>query len=285
MPADLPGTGECTIENKERLQKVMAEAGIASRRHCEEMIREGLVAVNRKEVTELPFFVDAKQDRIVVDGKRLKFERKVYFLLHKPKKVVCTNYDPEGRVRAIDLLRGVKERVYPVGRLDVDSKGLLIMTNDGDLANALTHPRYGVAKVYTAEVKGTVRGETLEKLRRGIWLGHQKVAIENIKILKRGPKVSMVEVTLREGKNRQIRRMLARVGHPVIQLTRHKIGRLNIRGLGPKKFRPLTPAEVKALWKLVKPTEEGGLRKPKRTTRTKKKVVTRKKVANRKTAK
>lgn len=234
----------------------MADAGIASRRHCEAMIREGLVTVNRKEVTELPVFVDARQDRIVVDGRRLKFEQKVYYLLHKPKKVVCTNSDPDGRVRAIDLLRGVKERVYPVGRLDVDSKGLLIMTNDGDLANALTHPRYGVPKVYTAEVKGTVRGETLDKLRRGVWMGCEKATIERIKILKRGPKISMLEITLREGRNRQIRRMLARVGHPVIQLTRHKIGRLSIRGLGPKRFRPLTPTEVKGLWKLVKPPEK-----------------------------
>lgn len=269
MPFDLPGIGATKIETQERLQKVMADAGIASRRRCEGMIREGLVTVNRKLVDELPAFVDKKKDRIVVDGKRLKFEQKVYLLLHKPKKVVCTNSDPEGRVRAIDLLRGVKERVYPVGRLDADSKGLLILTNDGDLANALTHPRYGVPKVYTVEVKGTVRGETLDKLRRGVWLGRDKAKIEQVKILKRGPKMSMLEINLREGRNRQIRRMLARVGHPVIQLTRHKIGRLSIRGLGPKKFRPLTPAEVKSLWKLVKPIETVVTKKKRKTTKSK----------------
>lgn len=255
MSVDLPGTGDTNIETQERLQKVMADAGVASRRQCEAMIREGLVTVNRKQVTSLPVFVDIRQDRIVVDGRRLKFEPKVYYLLHKPKKVVCTNNDPQGRVRAIDLLAGVKERVYPVGRLDADSKGLLILTNDGELANALTHPRYGVPKSYVAEVAGTVRGETIDKLRRGIWLGRDKASIERIKILKRGTKQSMLEITLREGRNRQIRRMLARVGHPVVQLTRERIGRLTLRGLGPRKYRALTQREVQSLWKLVKPVD------------------------------
>ena len=165
MPVSQSGTGVIDIETQERLQKVMADAGIASRRRCEGMIREGLVTVNRKLVDELPAFVNKQKDRIVVDGKRLKFEQKVYFLLHKPKKVVCTNSDPEGRVRAIDLLRGVKERVYPVGRLDADSKGLLIMTNDGDLAQRIAHPRFQVPKVYRVTVKGLPDQVKVEMLR------------------------------------------------------------------------------------------------------------------------
>ncbi len=238
---------------QERLQRVMADAGIASRRRCEEVIREGLVEVNGEVVMELPCFVDPAKDRIIVNGRRLRFEPKVYFLLHKPKKVVCTNHDPEGRTRAIDLLRGVKERVFPVGRLDADTKGALILTNDGDLANQLAHPRYGVAKTYLAVVKGPVTGEEIDQLRKGIWMTEGKARIENVKIIKRGPKYSYLEITLREGRNRQIRRMLARIGHPVKELTRTHIGRLSLRGLGVKHFRPLTAAEVRSLQKLSHP--------------------------------
>ena len=235
----------------ERLQKVMAKAGVASRRECEEMIRQGLVKVNGSVESELPVLVEAGKDRITVMGRRLKFETKVYYLLHKPKKVVCTNYDPSGRTRAVDLLAGVGERVYPVGRLDTETKGLLILTNDGELANLLTHPKYGVPKTYVAQVKGSIKGEDIEKLRKGIWLDQGKARVEQIKIVKRGPKISLLEITLREGRNRQVRRMLSRIGHPVKQLTRTRIGSLTLRGLGPKKFRPLSPAEVRSLRKLA----------------------------------
>ena len=236
----------------ERLQKVMAEAGIGSRRHCEEIIREGLVKVNGAVVQKPPIMVDPQQDRIVVDGRRLKFERKVYYLLNKPKKVVCTNSDPQGRIRAIDLLKGVKERVYPVGRLDADSKGLVIMTNDGELANQLTHPKYGVAKTYIAEVAGAVSGAEIEKLQKGMYLPQGKAAVSRVKILRRGPKQSLLEVTLREGRKRQIKVMLGRLGHTVKQLTRVKIGRLELKGLGIGKYRVLTAAEVKGLQRLSK---------------------------------
>jgi len=240
-----------TLMAKERLQKVMAEAGIASRRHCEQMIREGLVKVNGKVVTKLPVLVDVQQDRIIVSGRRLKFEPKVYYLQNKPRKVVCTNYDPQGRRRAVDLLSGVKERVYPVGRLDADSKGLLILTNDGELANLLTHPRYGVVKTYVAEIDGKITGEALGKLKKGMYFAEGRASAEDVRILRRGPKRSLLEITLREGRNRQIRRMLLRLGHPVRQLTRVRIGRLTLRGLGPGKSRPLTDAEVKSLRKSV----------------------------------
>jgi 23S rRNA pseudouridine2605 synthase len=236
---------------KDRLQKVMADAGIASRRHCEEMIRDGLVKVNGQVMTKLPVIVDPQQDRITVSGRQLRFEPKVYFLQNKPKNIVCTNYDPQGRPRAIDLLRGVKERVYPVGRLDADSKGLLILTNDGELANLLTHPRYGVVKTYVAEIEGKITGEDLAKLMKGMYLPQGRASAEAVKILRRGPKRSLLEITLREGRNRQIRRMLVRLGHPVRQLTRIRIGRLTLRGLGPGKCRPLTDAEVKSLCRSV----------------------------------
>ena len=239
----------------ERLQKVMAEAGIGSRRHCEEMIRQGLVKVNGTVVEKLPVLVESRHDTIVVAGRKLKFEPKVYYLLHKPKKVVCTNYDPQGRTRAVDLLNRIKQRVYPVGRLDADSKGLLIMTNDGELAHQLTHPRYGVAKTYLAEIAGSVDAADIEKLQTGIYLPHGKASITRIKILRRGPQRSLLEITLREGRNRQIRKMLARLGHPVRQLTRIKIGKLTLRGLGPGKFRPLKPVEINALRKLSQPVK------------------------------
>jgi 23S rRNA pseudouridine2605 synthase len=244
--------------SKERLQKVMAEAGIASRRHCEQMIREGLVKVNGQVVTKLPVLVDPQQDRIVASGRRLKFEPKVYYLQNKPKKVVCTNYDPQGRRRAVDLLSGVKERVYPVGRLDADSKGLLILTNDGELANLLTHPRYGVVKTYVAQIKGRIAGEDLAKLKKGMYLAEGRASAEQVKILRRGPKRSLLEISLREGRNRQIRRMLLRLGHPVHQLTRVGIGRLTLRGLGLGKYRPLTDAEVKSLRRSVQSAQKKG---------------------------
>ena len=244
----------------ERLQKVMAEAGIGSRRHCEDIIREGLVKVNSEVVTKLPVMVDPEQDRIVVDGRRLKFERKVYFLLNKPKKVVCTNNDPQGRTRAIDLLKGVKERVYPVGRLDADSKGLMIMTNDGELANHLTHPKYGVAKTYIAEVAGSVSGADIEKLQKGMYLPQGKASVKRVKVLRRGPKQSLLEITLQEGRNRQIKVMLRRLGHSVKQLTRVKIGKLFLKGLGVGKYRALTKTEVAYLQRLSKPAANKGKR-------------------------
>jgi len=230
---------------------VMAEAGIASRRHCEEMIREGLVTVNGSQVTTLPVLVDPQQDRIIVAGRRLRFEPKVYFLQNKPKNVVCTNYDPQGRRRAVDLLPEVKERVYPVGRLDADSKGLLILTNDGELANLLTHPRYGVVKTYVVEISGRITGESLSKLKQGMYFEEGRASAKEVKILRRGPKHSLLEISLREGRNRQIRRMLVRLGHPVRQLTRVRIGRLTLRGLGSGKYRPLTDAEVNSLRRSV----------------------------------
>ena len=235
----------------ERLQKVMAEAGVASRRQCEDIILSGRVKVNGTVVRKLPVLVDAEHDVVVVDGKKLRFEHRVYFLLHKPKRVVCTNHDPQGRRRAIDLLKGIRQRVFPVGRLDTDSTGLLIMTNDGELANQLTHPRYGIVKTYQAEIAGAITPAEVSQLKKGIHLDVGLASAERVTVLRRGPRQSLIEVALREGRNRQIRRMLARLGHPIRQLTRVRIGRLTLRGLGIGNFRPLTKDEIKYLKQLV----------------------------------
>ena len=239
----------------ERLQKILAAAGLASRRGCEEIILDGRVTVNGRRVHSLPVLVDPEMDEITVDGRRLKVDRKVYFLLHKPKGVHCTNYDPEGRPRAVDLLGGVHERVFPVGRLDAETTGLLLMTNDGELAEQLTHPRHGVPRTYRAHVNGQVTEEQLAELRKGVWLAEGKTRVSEASIIHAARDQSVVEITLREGRNREVRRVLARIGHAVRKLIRIRIGPLSLRGLGPGEFRPLTSAEVNLL-KKYKPRPE-----------------------------
>jgi len=231
-----------------RLQKVLAAAGVDSRRKCEELILDGAVRVNRKVVDKLPAFVDPEKDLITVNGRKIHAAQKVYFLLNKPRGVICTNRDPHGRKKAIDLV-SARERIFCVGRLDADTTGIIILTNDSELANRLTHPRYGLAKTYVVRVKGEIAGERLEKLKRGIWLAEGKTGRASVKILKRGHKESLIEVTIRQGLNRQVRRMLAKIGLPVRTLTRTRIGKLSSRGLGVGKFRALTKAEVAYLKK------------------------------------
>jgi 23S rRNA pseudouridine2605 synthase len=232
---------------RERLQKVLAAAGIASRRECEQIILDGRVRVNGKTVLSLPALVDPARDAILVDGRPLKREEKVYFLLHKPKGVHCTNYDPAGRPRAVDLMVGVRHRVFPVGRLDADSTGLLLMTNDGELAERLAHPRYGVPKTYRAHVNGAVTADDLARLHKGVWLAEGKTHVSDAKIIHRGRDRSVIEITLQEGRNREVRRVLARLGHNVRKLMRIRIGPLSLRGLPPGGFRPLTREELKEL--------------------------------------
>ena len=234
--------------SEQRLQKVLAAAGVDSRRKCEELILDGSVSVNRKVVDKLPAFVDPEKDLIIVDGRKIHAAQKVYFLLNKPRGVICTNRDPHGRKKAIDLV-SARERIFCVGRLDADTTGIIILTNDSELANRLTHPRYGLAKTYVVRVKGEIAGERLEKLKRGIWLAEGKTGRASVKILKRGHKESLIEVTIRQGLNRQVRRMLAKIGLPVRTLTRTRIGKLSSRGLGVGKFRALTKAEVAYLKK------------------------------------
>ena len=210
---------------EQRLQKVLAAAGVDSRRKCEELILDGAVRVNRKVVDKLPAFVDPEKDIITVNGKKIHAAKKVYFLLNKPKGVICTNRDPQGRKKAIDLVR-TRERIFCAGRLDDDTTGLIILTNDSELANRLTHPRYGIAKTYVVRVKGEITAEQIEKLKRGIWLAEGKTGRASVKILKRGHKESSIEITISQGLNRQVRRMFAKVGLSVKTLTRTRIGEL-----------------------------------------------------------
>jgi 23S rRNA pseudouridine2605 synthase len=233
---------------EQRLQKILAAAGIDSRRKCEELILSGQVMVNRKVVDTLPAFADPDKDVITVNGKTIHAAQKVYYLLNKPKGVICTNSDPAGRKKAIDLVP-TRERIFCVGRLDADTTGLIILTNDSGLTNKLTHPRYGIAKTYVVRIKGQIAAEQVEKLKKGIWLAEGKTGKASVKILKRRHNESSIEITIRQGLNRQVRRMLAKVGLPVKSLTRTRLGKLTIRGLGVGKFRTLTRVEVAYLQK------------------------------------
>jgi 23S rRNA pseudouridine2605 synthase len=235
---------------EQRLQKVLAAAGIDSRRKCEELILSGQVRVNRKVIDELPAFVDPEKDIITVYGKKIRTAQKVYYLLNKPKGVICTNSDPQSRKKAIDLVR-TSERIFCVGRLDADTTGLIILTNDSELTNRLTHPRYGITKTYVVRINGEIAGEQVEKLKKGVWLAEGKTGRASVKILKRRHNESLIEITIRQGLNRQVRRMLANLGLPVKSLTRTCFGKLTIRGLSVGKFRTLTSSEVAHLKKIT----------------------------------
>jgi 23S rRNA pseudouridine2605 synthase len=231
---------------RERLQKVMASAGVASRRQCEELILAGVVRVNGKVVDELPAFADPETDAISVDGKRLRPPQRVYFALNKPKGVICTNRDPQGRPLAIDLVR-CPQRVFCIGRLDVDTTGLIVLTNDAELTNRLTHPRYKVPKTYIATVKGRVDAAAVERLKKGIWLAEGKTGKAAVKVLRVGQQESSLEITISQGLNRQVRRMLANVGVPVKSLKRTSISKLKLGTLATGKSRPLSHAEIASL--------------------------------------
>lgn len=248
---------------KERIQKVLANAGVDSRRNVEQMVLDGRISVNGRILHKLPVLVDPETDQVEVDGERIRLRdrasgKRYYVVLNKPKGVYSTNVAQGEQVRAIDLLGKIfPGRLYPVGQLDADAKGLLLMTNDGDLTNRLTHPRYGVPKTYRAVVDGAVDAREIEKLERGIWLGDKqgqgfKTGRSNIRVIKRMAEKSILEITLREGRNREVRRMLAGVGHRVKDLTRIKLGPLTLEGLTPGSFRELTPREVKELQRLAR---------------------------------
>jgi 23S rRNA pseudouridine2605 synthase len=235
---------------QQRLQKVLAGAGVDSRRKCEELILERAVSVNGEVVNRLPVFVDPEKDIIEVNGRKIRPARKIYFLLNKPKGVICTNFDPQGRRRAVDLVKS-RLRIYCAGRLDIDTTGLIILTNDSELANRLTHPRYGLSKTYIAEVKGKVTAEQIDRLKRGIWLAEGKTRRSSVKLLKKGPASSLIQIRIAQGLNRQVRRMLARVNLPVKSLKRTKIGKIDSKSLGIGRFRPLKRSEVEYLRKIT----------------------------------
>jgi pseudouridine synthase len=244
-----------------RLQKVLAEAGVASRRACEELIEQGLVRVNGHVVRTLPAWVDPIKDHITVDGRHIKTRQPhVYLLLFKPRGFVTTLSDPEGRPRVIDLIpHYAKARLYPVGRLDMDSSGLLLMTNDGELANRLTHPRHEVHKTYEVVVAGALEENDVRRLEAGIFLNERRTtrgkmagvrtAPSRLRLKKRDRDRTVLEMELTEGRNRQIRRMMARLGHRVKKLRRVRMGPLKLTGLQTGQSRELTPTELKALRK------------------------------------
>ena len=234
------------------------------------MILEGRVTVNDRVVNKLPVLIDPAADKIVVDGEKLKKApaqlhpaKLVYYLLHKPKGVICTNRDPtdlkevkRGRLRAIDLMEGIKQRLVSVGRLDVDSRGLLIMTNDGELVNQLTHPRHEVSKTYRLRIDGFLKAADIDKLTKGLWMTSQRpgqkragapASAANVKIVHRDQKYTVLEVVLREGKNRQIRRMMSHLGYKVRDLVRIKIGPVSVKGLAAGAYRALTKYEISRL--------------------------------------
>jgi len=231
-----------------RLQKILAQAGIASRREAEKIILAGRVKVNGKTVSEPGGKADPEKDTIKVDGQELALpEKKVYWLLNKPTGYVTTMKDPQGRRTVAHLIAQIKERVYPAGRLDYDTSGLLLITNDGNLANAMAHPKKEVDKCYEAKVTGVPSQKSLEKLEKGILLEDGMTAPARVRLLKKERGNSWVEIIIHEGKNRQVRRMFDAVGHKVIKLKRVSIGPLRLGALAPGKVRPLTPGELESL--------------------------------------
>ena len=232
----------------DRLNKFLAHAGVGSRRHCEELIVAGRVSVDGRAVRILGTKVEPGQ-QVCVDGQPLRAEKPVYWLVHKPRGYLCTNHDPAGRPRAIDLVGHVPQRVYTVGRLDEASEGLLLLTNDGDLANRLMHPRFGVEKTYLVQVAGFPSPEDIQQLLKGVWLSDGHVRARQVKRLKRQGDSTWLRIVLSEGKNREIRRMLARLGHKVLRLRRIALGPVLLGSLGPGKTRRLTGAELAALRK------------------------------------
>lgn len=238
-------------EQGERLQKVLAAAGIASRRECEQLILEGRVEVDRQLVTELGARVDLRRQEIRVDGEALPRPKLVYFAVHKPEGVVSTSRDPSGRPRVIDLLPPDSPRTYCVGRLDMSSEGLILMTNDGELANGLTHPRHGVEKVYQVQVAGHVQRETLAQLQRGMHLAEGFAQMKQVRIKSASQRSTILEMILDEGRNREIRRLLAKVGHKVQRLKRIAVGPVRLGEMPAAAVRPLTRQEIQSLHQAV----------------------------------
>ena len=238
---------QAQVEGSDRLQKILAHAGIGSRRACEELITQGRITVNGEVIRELGTKVDPFKATVALDGQKIHQEKPVYFAVYKPKGYVSTNNDPSGRPRVLDILPEIPQRVYTVGRLDEMSVGLMLLTNDGELANKLSHPRYGVEKLYRVIVAGVPTREVLKQLTDGIWLAEGKVRAKSVRAVARKGEATILEMVLAEGKNREVRRMLAKLGHKVMMLTRVAVGPITIKGLTAGQFRPLTGKEVDLL--------------------------------------
>ena len=233
---------------EERLQKYLASAGVASRRASETLIKEGRVSVNGKVVTELGTKVTPGKDKVLVDGKPVQQEEElVYILMNKPAGYVTTVKDTHDRLTVMDLLTGVPYRVFPVGRLDFETEGLLLLTNDGEFAYRMTHPKFKMVKTYVATVQGNVTEERLQMLRNGVQLEDGMTAPADVKIVRRENHKTIVEISIHEGRNRQVRRMFKAVKNPVLELKRISIGPLTLKGVGAGEYRYLKGAELKQL--------------------------------------
>lgn len=248
----------------QRINKVLASAGLGSRREVEELVVQGRVEVDREIITDLAFRLDPARSKIKVDGELLRRPKLVYIALNKPPGVLSTNSDPSGRMRVIDLIPE-QERVFSVGRLDKSSQGLILLTNDGDLAQRLAHPKYRVQKTYFVVVAGNMTADELAKLRKGVYLAEGIARIDGATIRRNRKGCTELEIVLSEGKNREIRRILARAGHKVVLLRRIAIGNLRLGQLPVGASRMLTGQEVKALYALSKPAKKtAGQSEPKK---------------------
>jgi 23S rRNA pseudouridine2605 synthase len=229
----------------DRIQKILAKAGIASRREAEQIIAEGRVTVNGKIIDTLGSKADPLKDFIKIDGKKIyPFEAKVTLLLNKPRGYLSTVKDPKGRPTVMDLLKKVKYRVYPVGRLDFDAEGLLLLTNDGDLAYVLSHPKFSIPRTYLVKVIGVPEEKKLLRLKKGIMLEDGKASVVSFNVLRQGEKNSWIRVVMTEGRNHLVKRMFSAIGHSVLKLKRVEFGTLQLGDLPFGQFRFLTPEEV-----------------------------------------
>lgn len=243
---EIETAGERTVWTT-RLARVMAMAGISSRRKAEDLIKQGLVTVNGQVVTELGTIIDPDFDIVSVHGKPISPEKNVYLLLNKPAGYLSSVTDDRGRKTVVDLLPGVKERVFPVGRLDYDTRGLILLTNDGQFANLMSHPRYHMAKVYYAWCQGKVGRDAIKRLQQGIILDGDQTLPARVKVRKQLANETLLEIELHEGRKRQIKRMLGEVGHPVRELKRIRYGPLDLKGVPEGEYRHLTRDEVELM--------------------------------------
>ena len=283
--AAAPFPAKKVAEKGERLHKYLASTGAGSRRECETFIEQGRVSVNGKVVTKMGIKVDPDSDLVMLDGEKVKQEGKVYYLLNKPPGTICTSHDERGRPRVIDIVKDEQHRVYTVGRLDADSTGLILLTNDGAIANIVCHPRYRIEKTYQVVVRGEVSREQLGKVEAGVWLSEGKASPARVRPVARNPRrnETMLEITLFEGRNREVRRVFARVGLPVRRLIRTRLGPIQLGPMPVGQFVPLTRKDLafvheaealylanKEAWDAELPTDAPKMHRPFRPRPTKK---------------
>jgi len=255
--------GKKQKSDKVRLQVLLARCGLGSRRACEDFITTGRVTIDGEPVTQLGARIDSATQKVEVDGESIRPDRPVCYMVNKPKGMLCTNSDPSGRARVIDLFPASAGRLFPIGRLDENSVGLLLVTNDGDLGHRLAHPRFKVPKIYEVQVAGRPTREIMQQLRQGMYFSDGRFKVDNAKVMGSRGKSTILEVTLSEGRNREIRRLFSRVGHKVMKLERVAFGPLRLRGVAIGKFRQLSREEMKLLREYIenserrsKPTDE-----------------------------